>query len=762
MAGIKQVKPSVFGDTRGAEIQVRHPGMPTGDGGIGRALHGLAGGIFRMGAGIIQVKEEEENLALEQAQADYLQEVTGGLDKEVFSLHGASLAGAEEKAQKILSGAEAKQLEKLSKYGARASEKFRIFATRSSTGYLSRTNHYAQGELRRATGEAAQATHRSSMHTYSLSGDEVSLTTYMDSFDTGYRVANGRIMSDEKLARLTEDVSKGHVEFRGEKLRIVDEVKEGDKGVIGRGAAEDLLSRMEKENAAYRQARQSALDTLHASRINQLLKWNDVLGAEAYLAGKAKQEGFSMSDRASVAMQEVVHQHRQLLAADLEAGDLVAGLDKDFADKYPGSLGGTLYSPEYERAGLSALEKLRKKALVDPTGNDTRKYNAALQKFQQSLQQKRAATRAEAERIQNYLTGGNPGKVNFYEAGNEGALIAEISELKDSFVKDRFMRDAIQRQKVRDAKLAATPEAQRLRRSVILEFSRLVSDGKKYQITDPKDPKTVLREFDLSTEKGVVEAMRYRGFSEQEMLEVLESRNNPYPLGVLTQKMADALNDIMQVKEGDARRFTPQMMSLLAPGLVTKLARTLAYDVRTADALRTRGKLSREEDKRVSAAVRSILQSIEVSEPGVLGSLRKVSLAEFMYRGVSDEGRSDTAYSYDKFCSYAMTQEQLLAVERELQTYRLSVNPRKEKETNPDMVKSRRDPLTVHATPTAKLRGRYYDPETGRYYRAKELKRLREERRAEKDRRARQEEILRNYTPDLTPVIDIGVLNYGL
>lgn len=717
MAKIEKVKQSVFGRTLGAElhaVKVRPVDMAAP---LERGLSQFVQGATSLVNTISHLKEEEANAALEQAQADYLQEVTEGLNKEVYSLHGEALHGAEDRARKIQLDALNRQREKLSRYGAEAGRKFSLFAQRNSTGETSRVVHYAAGEIRRATGEAAKSIQASSFNTYKISGDDASREAYMEAFNKEFQVRNGRLVDDAKLAKLKEDVGKGILTIRGENLRIVDEVKEGDKGVIGKAAATDLVERFTRENAAYRQEMEQAVDALHAGRVHYLLQNKMYKDAQFYLENRAE----GLSDRTRTALGISIKRESDREAAVLDAGEWIQKMNQTQAGNDALSMGGKLYTAAWDKACLEALAVQQKKAQKDPFGVETVKYNAMLNQYQQTKALKQAFNHAEKGRITDKLM-----RDGMYKLGNEGALVNAIGALPgdNNHIKEELMYDAISRKVRADKRLASTPAAKRGKDSRRLELIRLAGDGghaavgaKVYNLGNPAERKEYLQNSE---------------FSAAEQQEILKAVDAPFPLSLITQMTADELNNILGLKEGD-KRFTASAVNYLAPELVQELSRILGYDARTADRAR-KGNLSKEEKTMVQGAIRRLLRSREASKHGWLYGFNKVSLPEFLYEGLREEGEQhDLAGGYAAFCRLAMSPEQVKAWEQAVQVYRRTVEPAKAGEDADALRSSRRSPGDVPVGLGAKRQGRKYDSETGMYYTREEWARINAERKRKAD-----------------------------
>lgn len=719
MAKIEKVEQSIFGQTRGAEIHAVRTPYVDEHAGLMNGASRLVGGLVKAAEGVARLKGEAENLALEQAQADYLQEVTSSMDKDIFSLHGQALAGAEDKAGSILSGAENRQLEKLSRYGSGVSRKFRLFAQRHSTGSISRVTHYAAGELRRATGEAAKSIQASSFNTYKISGDDASREAYMEAFNKEFLVRNGRLVDDAKLAKLKEDVGKGILTIRGENLRIVDEVKEGDKGVIGKAAATDLVERFTRENAAYRQEMEQATDALHAGRVHYLLQNKMYKDARFYLENRAE----GLSDRARAALEASVKMESDREAAVLDAGEWIQKMNQTQAGNDALSMGGKLFTHEWDKACLEELAVQQKKAQKDPFGVETVKYNAMLNQYQQTKALKQAFNHAEKGRITDSLM-----REGLYKPGNEGALVNAIRALPgdNNHIKEELMYDAISRKVKADVRLASTPAAKRARESRKLELIRIASDRGRVSVGG--------KVYDLGKQADLKEYLQNSEFSAAEQQEILKAADAPFPLAMTTELIAGELNDILGLKDGD-KQFTASAVNILAPELVVEISRTLGYDARTADNAR-KDKLSKEERTRVREAIRNILRSRVANEPGWIYGFNEVSLPDWMYRGLREGDRQDMGGSYAEFCRLAMSPEQLAAVERGYQAYRRQVEPPKAGEKADSLYRSRRAPNMVSAVEGARITGRVYDSKTGMYFTRKEMDKIRRAREKEEQEQA--------------------------
>jgi hypothetical protein len=245
-------------------------------------------------------------------------------------------------------------------------------------------------------------------------------------------------------------------------------------------------------------------------------------------------------------------------------------------------------------------------------------------------------------------------------------------------------------------------------------------------------------------------ALDYFGFTAREKQRIHASLQDPFPLRIVTGLISDGLNDALGLSPDDPKRFTPGAVSYMAPELVERMRKLLSYDTRVADSARTKGALTKDEEKTLRTKVKTLLQSYAVKEPGKLWGFNDVSLPEFMYRGLGENGNLDAEFFYDKFTSLAMSDEQLRAVERAEQEYRLSVNPRKPNETDAEVTSTRRSPSTAQTTQAQRRSGRVRDPESGLYYKRSVLDK------EEKRRKERRETLDKHFNPSLSETYGIG------
>jgi hypothetical protein len=728
MAKIEKVKQSVFGRTLGAElhaVKVRPVDMAAP---LERGLSQFVQGATSLVNTISHLKEEEANAALEQAQADYLQEVTEGLNKEVYSLHGEALHGAEDRARKIQLDALNRQREKLSRYGAETGRRFSLFAQRNSTGETSRVVHYAAGEIRQATAASAQRTQAASMNSYAASGDVVSMENAMNAVDTAWKAKNGRLVDDERLARLEHDVTAGYVMLRGEKLRIVDEVKEGETGVIRRDLAEDLLGRYSREHAAWRQERQRVADTMHAARVNQLLKWDDIPGAEAHLE-KFKD---SMGPQAYNALRSQTAIYRKQLDAKLSAGEWATNITAAYAKVDKNSLNGKISSPHMEKRIQDCLDEQAAKARKDPNGPEMAKYNAMVTQANQIRQSMHLNEKAETDRIMNAL-----GEKNLLMPGNEAACIEELQKQPQSYVQEALLRWAIQRKVQSDTRLQNSPEYKKANEPRLLEFMRILAKGGKVSFkgrtTGPDGKGLPALTFDLSKPEEMEKAMDWLGFSEKEKLRIRASKDDTYSRAAATEILVDLLNELNLISPTDERRFTASGLNLAASGLVNLITNKIQEDAPLAEKLRGRDshKLTKEERKELTGRIRELLRSIEVTSPGILRD-SKIKLYEYLAKGLKDDGGVDAEYSYEEFNKLAMTESQLRAYNRALSEYNLANEPRKAGETDNNLTLTGRNPNTTLNSAAEKITGRV---KYGNYYYTKEVAEQKAAERREKEER---------------------------
>ena len=561
MAKIEKALPSVFGQGRAAHVTTHHPGMPSVYDGLARGLKGFGSDMSEIFNGLIRLGEEGQNLALEQARADYEKEVSERFDAEVFSLNGISAADAGKKAEAILKSARDRQMEKLSAYGMRPERAFSFFATRSGATSLSRAVHHGRTEVRRATREASEQVIGNNIKNYGSTGDANMLAEINEAHDRAWEVSNGRLISAEKLAEFDKNLEGGFVLLNGEKLRVVDKIAPGDKGVIARATAQDLRDRLGRENEMYERSRQNLIDRAHAARIDEFLKWDRLSEAEQHLADealRAPRERMSQGIRERIATQLGLHCEVLSVRTDAQAASqsaLAAG-----ADAY--SNGGRYWTPATERAVFEVRKRLSEEARSDERGLAAKKLSL----FDAYINAERGARHAleKADYVEQHA---QLAKQGLLDPAKLGDLASTLATMPDSPIKDRFVEAYARMRRAVEEKVSNNPEVKKQRRAHVLEFKRHQAAGAPLKFGN--------RTFDLSKPEELAAATTLAGFTPEEIAEVKAySTNRRIHQGDAAQIVADALNQANNYTPDPAkgkRYFTAQAVLRLCPEVLDRL-----------------------------------------------------------------------------------------------------------------------------------------------------------------------------------------------
>ena len=669
MAKIEKALPSVFGQPREAHLAVRHPEMPDVYAPLARGLREFGGGAQHIFDGLIRLGEEGQNLALEQARADYDAEVAERLDKEVYSLSGVSAAEAGRKAESILQAAENRQLERLSAYGARPGQAFRNFAARSGAAHLSRAVGHGRAEVRRATVDAGNRVMANAAKLYTATGDASALDEINEAHARTWLAGNGRLFDAEKLAVFDRNLKEGFVAWNGEKLRVVDQIAPGDKGVIARATAEDLRARLAQESSMYEQSRQDQIDLTHAARIDQLLKWNMLSEAEAHLANDAQRpQNMRMSPGAFARAEAQLKVHRELRTAQTEARSEVQAV-LALGAKEPRSLGGRYWTPAMEVQVSEALKRLNAEAAADETGRAAKK----LDRFKTLINTEREArlARERADIAQLHVDLAQKGLLDPAKIGEFGDTVAAMpdSPVKDyaagmyarnrAAVEERAARmeakaRAEEEKKAKKIeaekkKIAANPEVRRMERAILLEFQRRWAAGEPVEFGNVK--------FDLSKREEFDKALDASGFTPEQKAEIRAyTVNKRIDMNAAAQVVADVLNQANGFTPDSGKGklyFTRQAAIALCPEVMDRLeAVAKMYPQIKLD--------TKEGQNWMREQVLKYLFSIQASEPGWLWGVNPVLLHEFLAKGIDAEGNVvDESRTFEEFRNRCRTPEQL-------------------------------------------------------------------------------------------------------
>lgn len=633
MANIPKVSQSIFGQGRAAQESVRAVHIPSSTEGFAQAANAMADSAKLVFDGAIKLAQEGQQLAVEEAQVAFNDAVTKRFDTEVYGLAGEAAAGSADVAERILREEEARQTERLSHYGGGATRQFRVFAAKSATDRLSSAVHYGQGQVKRARIEAGNKEMQQSAQLYGKTGSEVARDNVLAAFDRTWEAANGRLVNSDTLAKYDENLEKGFVVFRGEKLRIVDEVKPGERGVITRQKANDLRARLDNERQVYEKSRQNQLDIMAASRVDQFLEWGQFDQAQLYLESlaisKATKDQYQVSDRAFELIKNRVEVFGRNKIVAEGANSLIQGVVAEGAQN-PQSAGGRYLTPEMERAAAATEAKIAHEAANDLTGMAKRKLE--LFRLQWSTIKKEKETNLNTDYQETLTAMKDKGLFNKGSLASRGQ---HISNLPEGPIKKRlahaWAKEAAAADEALKKRLEKNPEYKAAR------AARL--NGVKVYIAAKSTVKTATGEYNLSDDKQFSNFINSQGFTDDEKVELMSYRQSPrIEHAVAAQIAAETLDSMFGYKDAPEKNriyFDASNVGFVMPGLdaeiqrITKFRPDLDFKSMNKDA---RDWLKKE--------IQRYIVSQEYTDPV---SKKVVTLQEKLKKTVDEEGNYEEA-----------------------------------------------------------------------------------------------------------------------
>lgn len=575
MAKIPIVSQSIFGQGRTARVDYKPVAPSNPLEGVASALSSTAKGLKSAFDGAIKLAQEGQQLAVEEAQVAFNDAVTKRFDAEVYGLAGEAAAGSADVAERILREEEARQTERLSRYGGGATRQFRVFAAKSATDRLSSAVHYGQGQVKRARIDAGNKEMQQGTQLYGKTGSEAARDNVLAAFDRTWEAANGRLVNSGTLAKYDENLEKGFVVFRGEKLRIVDDIKPGERGVITRQKANDLRARLDNERQVYEKSRQNQLDIMAASRVDQFLEWGQFDQAQLYLENlaisKANKDQYQVSDRAFELIKGRVEVFgRNKLAAD-GANSLIQSVVAEGAQNSQ-SAGGRYLTPEMERAAAATEAKLATEAANDLTGMAKRKLE--LFRLQWSAIKKEKETNLNTDYQETLTAMKDKGLFNKGSLASRGQ---HISNLPVGPIKKRLAHQWAEAAAAADEALK-----KRLEKNPEYKAARTARlNGVKVYIAAKSTVKTASGEYNLSDDKQFSNFINGGDFTDEERLELTLYRQNPrMEDAVAAQIAAETLDSMFGYKDDpteDIKYFDASNVWYVMPGLKDEIQRITKF-----------------------------------------------------------------------------------------------------------------------------------------------------------------------------------------
>lgn len=285
MAKLKQALPTFVGQTQSAQRNVNPVRMPDPYEGLADSLSNMFNGGAKLAGAIGGIMEERNELDYRRTFNEAVAEVDSRMQKEVYEKTGVGAEGATERTLAIYGEVFGKYSGKLS---GRNKQRFEEAWGSRRNGQMPAVMRFQYQQLTRAKVETNQTTITSSVAHFASTGAESDMMPALEAFDSNYRTQNGgRIINRVDLAVFEKDIKDGDGFVQlpdGRKLRVVDEVSDGDKDVITKAEVGRIHDKMKFMSAHYESARQQLLDTANGAIVDRYLQAGDYDAAKAYLA----------------------------------------------------------------------------------------------------------------------------------------------------------------------------------------------------------------------------------------------------------------------------------------------------------------------------------------------------------------------------------------------------------------------------------------------------------------------------------------------
>lgn len=629
---LQPVLPTVIGKGRSARVSKPSLIMPDIYGGLTRGLQdaaGFASDTFRQAAAAkVQAKQEQDSLLLEQAMADYDEEVSFKLQDQVFSLSGESAAGAGELAEKISFEAAERQQEKLSGASPQVAEKFRLFVQRDFTSRGPRVMAYERAQLRSARVSMNGKLLSSRTKAYAETGEPWYLEGVEESFQAMTENSGQRVITPEKMEAFNSLYDKGVIVLQGEELKIVDGPAT-EPGTISRGHADDLRSRLHKDMEWYAAELQSHYDAAHSARVDAYLANGQIAAARDYLDAVTQPEAVrGMSWEAREVAMGKVSRHQEVQAVQI-TGQVLADHTLAAGIRYDASLGGTsqdgrYWTPAMEQARLNAERDMM--AAMKEADPETRpKLERALNMYRQQISQEKAL-RQEYEKADILSLTEQFRDSGLFDPYRIQDFSNEVAKMPDSPVKAHFQNMVTRLQIEQQEAVRRTPEYKKFQEARLAEFKRHMSAGEPLTLDGVS--------YDLTDSNQLSAAVRASGFGPEAVEQIrayASTKRVPYhrAAGILAETLNE-LNGYEPDPDKGKVYFDQYNVTAVAPELLTELENIAAMnpdiDMDT-----------KEGAKWMKDTLRGIIRNTMRSKPGFTGA-KAVSLHEWLGQAVTKSG----------------------------------------------------------------------------------------------------------------------------
>ena len=351
MANLKQVTPSLIGQTQTAQRSVRMVQIPNPGAGAGDAIKSATKGLLSMADSFANLLQERDEADYKVALNDAIAELNERLQNEVYSQEGFAAEGAAERADGIYKDIFGKYSGKLSGGNSR---KLAEYWGSLKNSQMPRIMSFERSNLQKAELSANQTILKNEVGNYVSTGDTMALNRALIAYDDNYRITNGRLVTRKMMDEIYKDYDDGDGKIKlpdGRTLRIVEKVEPGEKDAITKEQLSTVLYNLDRQADQYEAGKQNLFDSAHAMFVDSLLQrgtFQDITAAERYLGT------VSAKDAPHGISKGVLDECRSAVARKKESYEIYNTADALIKDVHAKAGNGTLYgsAEQDEQAAL--------------------------------------------------------------------------------------------------------------------------------------------------------------------------------------------------------------------------------------------------------------------------------------------------------------------------------------------------------------------------------------------------------------------------
>lgn len=326
MANLKQVTPTLIGQTQTAQRSVRMVSVPNAMEGAGDVIKSATRGLLSLAGSFGDLLQERDAANYRMTLNEAIAEADKRMDEEVFSQEGFSAEGASEKAADIYAEVGGKYSGKLSGENAR---KFSEYWGSRRNSQANSVMRFERSQLQRAQLSANKTLIDHEVGNYGATLEPDALERAKSAYDDTVRLTNGgHLVNRETLDALRRDIqdNDGKVKLAdGRTLKVVKDGEPTGRDAISESQLKEIEKRLEKRAEAYETGLQNLYDTAHAQVVERYLKDDRLNDATEYL-NTVSIEGYpqGISKKVLTECREAVGRKQEMADISTEASNAIS------------------------------------------------------------------------------------------------------------------------------------------------------------------------------------------------------------------------------------------------------------------------------------------------------------------------------------------------------------------------------------------------------------------------------------------------------